>query len=38
VTSTRLVNVLVTRDGGVYAGAVTPSALVKAADAAPHSR
>ncbi|MDI5972314.1 DUF2092 domain-containing protein [Streptomyces sp. SL13] len=34
VISTRLVNVLVTDNGGVYAGAVTPSALVKAADAA----
>lgn len=34
VISTRLVNVLVTRDGAVYAGAVTPSALVKVADSA----
>ncbi|MYW68186.1 DUF2092 domain-containing protein [Streptomyces sp. SID8379] len=34
VYSTRLVNVLVTQDGTVYAGAVTKEALVKAADAA----
>lgn len=34
VFSTRLVNALVTDDGKVYAGAVTKSALVKAADAA----
>ncbi|WP_353944121.1 DUF2092 domain-containing protein [Streptomyces sp. HUAS MG91] len=33
VYSTRLVNVLVTQDGTVYAGAVTKDALVKAADA-----
>ncbi|MEU6391941.1 DUF2092 domain-containing protein [Streptomyces sp. NPDC046939] len=33
VYSTRLVNVLITEDGKVYAGAVTKSALVKAADA-----
>ncbi|MFE6888695.1 outer membrane lipoprotein carrier protein LolA [Streptomyces sp. NPDC057694] len=33
VYSTRLVNVLVTQDGKVYAGAVTKDALVKAADA-----
>ncbi|MER5949297.1 DUF2092 domain-containing protein [Streptomyces sp. NPDC001904] len=33
VYSTRLVNVLVTEDGTVYAGAVTKDALVKAADA-----
>ncbi|WP_420035035.1 LolA family protein [Streptomyces sp. cg28] len=33
VYSTRLVNVLVTEDGKVYAGAVTKDALVKAADA-----
>jgi outer membrane lipoprotein-sorting protein len=33
VFSTRLVNVLVTQDGAVYAGAVTPAELVKAADA-----
>ncbi|WP_328680201.1 outer-membrane lipoprotein carrier protein LolA [Streptomyces sp. NBC_01261] len=34
VFSTRLVNALVTDDGKVYVGAVTKSALVKAADAA----
>ncbi len=34
VISTRLVNVLITRDGAVFAGAVTPDALVKAADSA----
>ncbi|MFD8421466.1 outer membrane lipoprotein carrier protein LolA [Streptomyces sp. NPDC059466] len=34
VFSTRLINALVTDDGKVYAGAVTKSALVKAADAA----
>ena len=34
VYSTRLVNALVTDDGKVYVGAVTKSALVKAADAA----
>lgn len=34
VISTRIVNVLVTRDGAVYAGAVTPATLVKDADAA----
>ncbi|MFH8339010.1 outer membrane lipoprotein carrier protein LolA [Streptomyces sp. AM6-12] len=34
VFSTRLVNVLMTDDGKVYAGAVTKDALVKAADAA----
>ncbi|MGY0024623.1 LolA family protein [Streptomyces sp. YJ-C3] len=33
VYSTRLVNVLITEDGKVYAGAVTKDALVKAADA-----
>ncbi|MFI7383258.1 outer membrane lipoprotein carrier protein LolA [Streptomyces sp. NPDC049813] len=33
VYSTRLVNVLITEDGKVYAGAVTKEALVKAADA-----
>ncbi|MET9495423.1 DUF2092 domain-containing protein [Streptomyces sp. NPDC006552] len=33
VYSTRLVNVLLTEDGKVYAGAVTKDALVKAADA-----
>ncbi|WP_225100498.1 DUF2092 domain-containing protein [Streptomyces sp. CoH27] len=33
VFSTRLINVLMTDDGKVYAGAVTKSALVKAADA-----
>ncbi|MYT68430.1 MULTISPECIES: DUF2092 domain-containing protein [unclassified Streptomyces] len=33
VYSTRLINVLVTEDGTVYAGAVTKDALVKAADA-----
>jgi outer membrane lipoprotein-sorting protein len=33
VYSTRLVNVLVTHDGKVYAGAVTKAELVKAADA-----
>ncbi|GAA2291587.1 DUF2092 domain-containing protein [Streptomyces kunmingensis] len=33
VYSTRLVNVLITEDGKVYAGAVTQDALVKAADA-----
>ncbi|MEV1020215.1 DUF2092 domain-containing protein [Streptomyces sp. NPDC050264] len=33
VYSTRLVNVLITQDGKVYAGAVTKDALVKAADA-----
>ncbi|MBO1334929.1 DUF2092 domain-containing protein [Streptomyces sp. VRA16 Mangrove soil] len=33
VYSTRLVNVLITQDGTVYAGAVTKDALVKAADA-----
>ncbi len=32
VISTRVVNVLITDRGGVYAGAVTPSALVAAAD------
>lgn len=37
VIGTRLVNVLVTRDGGVFAGAVTPQALVRAADAAARS-
>ncbi|MGX9888620.1 LolA family protein [Streptomyces sp. NPDC002276] len=34
VYSTRLINALVTDDGKVYVGAVTKSALVKAADAA----
>ncbi|QIY64044.1 outer membrane lipoprotein carrier protein LolA [Streptomyces sp. RPA4-2] len=34
VFSTRLINALITDDGKVYAGAVTKSALVKAADAA----
>ncbi|MFI6467615.1 outer membrane lipoprotein carrier protein LolA [Streptomyces sp. NPDC050538] len=34
VFSTRLVNALITDDGKVYVGAVTKSALVKAADAA----
>jgi outer membrane lipoprotein-sorting protein len=34
VYSTRLVNALITDDGKVYVGAVTKSALVKAADAA----
>ncbi|MFJ5308725.1 outer membrane lipoprotein carrier protein LolA [Streptomyces sp. NPDC088350] len=34
VFSTRLINALVTDDGKVYVGAVTKSALVKAADAA----
>ncbi|NEB73858.1 DUF2092 domain-containing protein [Streptomyces sp. SID14478] len=33
VYSTRLINVLITEDGKVYAGAVTKDALVKAADA-----
>jgi outer membrane lipoprotein-sorting protein len=34
VIGTRLVNVLITHDGAVFAGAVTPAELVKAADAA----
>ncbi len=34
VIGTRIVNVLITKDGAVFAGAVTPATLVKAADTA----